>query len=34
MASINVYDPDGNLFKGIEVAPDLESDDTFFLPSF
>ena len=31
--TINVYDQDGNLFKSIEVAPNLESDDTFFLPS-
>ncbi len=31
--TINIYDQDGKLFKSIEVAPDLENDDGFVLPS-
>jgi hypothetical protein len=29
----SAYDQDGNLFKTIEVEPDLESDDGSLLPS-
>ena len=31
--TIKVYNQDGNLFKTIEIPPDLESDKGFVLPS-